>query len=29
VKDLSGFHAMLKKAEELEAARVGANTDAK
>lgn len=29
VKDLSGFHAMLKKAEELEAARVGTNTDAK
>lgn len=29
VSDLSGFHAMLKKAEELEAARVGANTDAK
>lgn len=29
VKDLSGFHAMLKKAEELEAARVGENTDAK
>ena len=29
VSDLSGFHAMLKKAEELEAARVGDNTDAK
>ena len=29
VSDLSGFHAMLKKAEELEAARVGTNTDAK
>ena len=29
VSDLSGFHAMLKKAEELEAARVGDNTDTK
>ncbi|MDD5391592.1 MAG: 4Fe-4S dicluster domain-containing protein [Thiothrix sp.] len=29
VSDASGFHAMLKKAEELEAARVGANADAK
>lgn len=27
VSDLAGFHAMLKKAEELEAARVGENTD--
>lgn len=29
ISDLSGFHAMLKKAEELEAARVGENTDKK
>lgn len=28
VKDTSGFHAMLQKAQELEAARVGENTDA-
>lgn len=29
VSDLAGFHAMLKKAEELEAARVGDNADKK